>query len=204
MSLQDIVSGAKKFSSKSLNLEYWIYDVIEDGPYSERLAHLREWYNAAYLDSLEDERDSPGPAFCDTLVLVETAFMASAKATQELHIENLDNGFEGTIVRSATGQYKRGNRSADLLKVKNFEDAEFEIIGCKDGKGKEEGLAIWRCKALNGLEFDVRPKGTVDQRREMFVYKHEYIGKDLTVRYANLTPDGIPFHPVGLAVRDYE
>jgi len=49
-----------------------------------------------------------------------------------------------------------------------------------------------------------RPRGTVERRQEMFDGLHRLIGKLLTVRYQELSEDGIPIFPVGVAVRDYE
>jgi hypothetical protein len=49
-----------------------------------------------------------------------------------------------------------------------------------------------------------RPRGTVKRRQEMFDGLHHLIGKLLTVRYQELSEDGIPIFPVGVAVRDYE
>jgi DNA ligase-1 len=91
-----------------------------------------------------------------------------------------------------------------LQKVKRFVDDEFEIIGGKDGSGRESGLVVFRCVTDSGLEFDVRPRGTHEIRAEMFKNLNEYLGKNLTVRYQELTDDGKPRFPVGLAVRDYE
>lgn len=51
-------------------------------------------------------------------------------------------------------------------KVNDFLDDEFEIIGAKEGVGKTEGQATFRCKTEKGAEFDVRCKGTDGQRRE--------------------------------------
>jgi DNA ligase-1 len=91
-----------------------------------------------------------------------------------------------------------------LQKVKRFVDDEFEIIGGKDGSGRESGLIIYRCKTKSGLEFDVRPRGTQESRRDIYKNLDSYIGKHLTVRYQELTDDGIPRIAVGIAVRDYE
>lgn len=49
-----------------------------------------------------------------------------------------------------------------------------------------------------------RPRGMWEQRKEWFDNGEAYVGKPLTVRYQELTQDGIPRFPVGIAVRDYE
>jgi DNA ligase-1 len=50
----------------------------------------------------------------------------------------------------------------------------------------------------------VRPKGTIEDRRDIFKKAQSYVGKKLTVKYQELTDDGIPRFPIGLAIRDYE
>jgi len=102
------------------------------------------------------------------------------------------------------GMYNVGNRSADLLKMKEFQDDEFEITGFYEGEGGEKGLVLWKCKTKDDKEFGCRPQGTHEDRRELFKHGADYVGKMLTVRYQELTKDGIPRFPIGIAVRDYE
>ena len=55
-----------------------------------------------------------------------------------------------------------------------------------------------------GELFKARPKGTREQRTLWFDNADSYIGATLTVRYFEMTDDGIPRFPVGIAIRDYE
>ena len=116
----------------------------------------------------------------------------------------LSQGYEGMMARNKNSLYKYKHRSYDLQKVKRFVDDEYEIIGGKDGSGRESGLIIFKCITPCGLEFDVRPRGSHEARAEQFKNLDDYIGKMLTVRYQELTDDGRPRFPVGIAVRDYE
>jgi DNA ligase-1 len=102
------------------------------------------------------------------------------------------------------GKYKEGLRSADLQKFKMFDDDEFKVIGFGDGEGIEKGLVIWKCMTKEKKEFDVRPRGSHEERAELFKKATKYIGKDMSVRYFGLTDDGIPRFPVGVGFRDYE
>ena len=188
MTLQDIVSGAKKQSHLSTLLQYWVYDIVSHRDFVSRLG--------SWSDRLTQ---AVGP-----LVPVPTEMALSEEAMLEMHQQHLLDGYEGSIVRNVNGEYKRGKRSADLQKVKHFEDDEFAICGFRDGRGKFEGAVIWQCETGFGETFEVTPRGTMEQRQEWFRNGEAFLGKQLTVRYANLTPDGIPFHPVGIAVRDYE
>lgn len=128
------------------------------------------------------------------------------------HLQNrfIEEGYEGAMVRNLKGAYALGKRSANLQKVKTFLDAEYEIVGYEQAIGNDVGTVIWKCMTAKGVgwgkghTFNVRPTGTREQRREWFTNGDSYIGKMLTVKYQELTDDGIPRFPVGIAVRDYE
>jgi len=76
-------------------------------------------------------------------------------------------------------------------------------VDVKEGTGREKGTAIWICKT-GEQHFSVKPEGTLEKRREYLSEKEKYIGKQLTVRFQNLTAIGVPRFPVGVVIRDYE
>ena len=121
LTLQDIASGAKRMSSLSERLELWVYDLLNDDPYHERLA--------AVNGTLGDQ--CPAGIVCVPTIAVE-----NTDAMRAAHAENIAAGFEGTILRNAEGYYHRGKRSSDLQKVKDFQDGEFRIIGYEEATGK--------------------------------------------------------------------
>jgi len=92
----------------------------------------------------------------------------------------------------------------DLQKYKEFEDTEYPVVGFREGEGDEKGCVLWECRLPSGGTFWVRPRGTREDRGEAFLAGSTYIGKQLTVRYQELTTDGVPRFPVGIAFRDYE
>ena len=53
------------------------------------------------------------------------------------------------------------------------------------------GTVIWECETPKGQTFRVRPRGTHEYRTELFQNGNDYIGKQLTVRYQELTDDGV-------------
>ena len=124
---------------------------------------------------------------------------------EETHKTYVEEGYEGLIIRSQDGKYEPDHRSSSLLKLKSFKDDEFEIVDFKEGKGNDKNTVIFTCKTNEDSKFfEVRPRGTREERRKMFENGKSYIGKSLTVKYFELTDDGIPRFPVGIAVRDYE
>jgi hypothetical protein len=102
------------------------------------------------------------------------------------------------------GIYRTDYRSHDLQKYKEFFEDEFQIIGFKEGDGRDKGTVIWVCKTegKDGKEFSVRPRGSVALRTELYKNAHEWVGKQLTVIYQERMESGIPRFPVGKSVRD--
>ena len=117
-------------------------------------------------------------------------------------------GYEGCMVRNMDGLYVN-KRSYDLLKIKEFDDSEFKIIGVKIGtKGSMAGRAVFTCDvpALHGKcedpTFDVKMKGNMDDLKRYADDPSLVIGKILTVKYQGFTKYGKPRFPVGLRFRE--
>ena len=138
------------------------------------------------------------------ITYVDTQPVYSIQDIMTCYHNFMSQGYEGIMIRDGDGLYQTKKRSKHLLKYKEFKDDEFEIIGAKQGSGNEEGCVVWKCINKHGKEFDVRPNGSFEDRKRMYVQRKNIIGKLLTVKYQNLTIDGIPRFPVGLSIRDYE
>jgi ATP-dependent DNA ligase len=199
MDFQEIVGTVKKKTltkadeAKHGLIQLHCYDLVDtEKPFEERFALLKKVFS--------EHKKVIG----DVLVLCPTEKVAKKEDLQAKHDAYVADGYEGLMVRNIGGLYDVGNRSTDLLKMKEFQDDEFEIIGFQEGEGGDKGLVIWRCKTKAGKEFSCRPRGTHEVRAELFKHGKEYVGKMLTVRFQELTADGIPRFPVGIAVRDYE
>jgi DNA ligase-1 len=128
----------------------------------------------------------------------------SEEDMKQLHADYVAEGYEGIMLRNRMAKYKVGTRSTDLQKYKEFFDAEYEVVGYKEGEGLEEGCVLWICKTTEGKVFSCRPRGSREERQVMFRNGGKYVGKNLTVRYQEMTDDNMPRFPVGIAFRDYE
>jgi DNA ligase-1 len=174
-------------------LELHCYDIVDGTkPFVERYAILQDLFR------------SHASVIGITLQLCPTREIAKESELQKAHDEYVAAKFEGLMIRNKIGLYAIGDRSNDLLKMKEFEDDEFKIIGFYEADGAEKGCVMWRCVTPKGVEFGCRPEGTREDRQELFKHGSEYVGKMLTVRYQNLTPDGVPRFPEGITIRDYE
>ena len=119
-----------------------------------------------------------------------------------MHAQYVTDGYEGIMLRNKEGLYAN-NRSIHLQKYKEFFDMECDIVGFKEGEGAEAGCVIWICE-LDGKTFACRPRGTREEREELFEKGADFIGNQLTVRYQEKTDDGLLRFPVGIAIRNYE
>lgn len=186
--LQEITSLSKRPQEGSTELTYQIYDVpSHGGPWIERLA---------WLNDFSEGLDLNGP-----LNVLGDCQADSHADIDEAHKDAVAEGYEGAIVRTSTGMYREGYRSPDLLKVKQFKDDEYKIVGWETGKGKDEKIPKFICVTKEGKNFGVKCKGSAKVQAEYLAKADELIGQLLKTKYFQLTPDGIPQFPVGLAIR---
>lgn len=134
--------------------------------------------------------------------LSPTEKIHDVRSVKIFHSKYTSKGYEGIILRSPENMYQCGpSRSLTLRKYKLFDDAEFEITGFKEGEGTDKGTVVWRCNTTSGKSFDVRPVGTVEERKILFTNGRNYLGLNLTVKFQGISADGIPRFPVGLGIR---
>jgi len=201
-SLQKIGSYTKKIKPDQHLLEYWLYDLADPSmPFKDRISLLM--IGVTQLDQMARDEGVVSP-----IKFAPTIMVHSYEEAKQWHDKWVQEGYEGGMLKNAEGRYLFQYNSNDLEKVKDYEDAEFEIIGGKEGTGTDEGCIVYRCRTVEGEEFDVRPRGTVEDRRQMLIDLPNDLGKPLTVRFAEYSDDGVPLQPVGVpegeAVRDYE
>ena len=102
------------------------------------------------------------------------------------------------------GPYEN-KRSPRLLKRKEFIDEEYTILGYEEGEGNRTGtIKHFKFKNKEGREFSSNVKGTFEYLTKLLKTADTLIGKEATIKYFNLTPDGVPRFPYVIAIRDYE
>jgi DNA ligase-1 len=108
-------------------------------------------------------------------------------------------GGEGLVVRKIETHYHTG-RSANDLKVKQYQDAVCNVIGYKEGKGKYSSkTGAVQCRLISGLIFYIG-SGLSEQQPNI----PPEIGHVITFKYYDLTQNDIPRFPVFLRVRPAE
>src|SRR5210317_452108 len=167
--------------------------------------HVFDYFDLSKLDMTFEERWKKVKSLKNShYEYVETTLVMLREHVPMVHKKHVEEGHEGTMIRDMQSVYEVGQRSNYLLKYKDFQTEEYEVIGAKTGHGRDANAVVWVCKTKNGQEFTARPEGTIVQREEDYKYREKFMGKMLTVRFQNLTALGVPRFPVGVVVRDYE
>jgi DNA ligase-1 len=174
-------------------IQYWVYDApdMTEASWATRLA----WLDATLIDNTG----------LDYTRAVETRFI-DEPAVPDLLAEYRGLGYEGVMLRNAAGRYLN-KRSYDLQKVKEFDDAEFGIVGIAEGRGRLQGhVGAFVCTMPNSDQtFEAKMSGDTGKLKEYWDDHALWTGKMLTVRYQGLTgKNGVPRFPVGVTFRDYE
>lgn len=171
-------------------VQYHVYDVPDPSlTWRDRWTLLQNYFNTSF-ESLR---------LVETMVCMEQfdvpAFLKLFKY----------QGYEGCMLRNPDAFYVN-KRSYDLQKVKEFDDAEFDIIGISEGRGKLLGhVGAFVCQDTEGNQFEAKMSGTLDRLRDYWIDHALWQGKKLTVQYQGITNKSkVPRFPVGLAIRDYE
>jgi DNA ligase-1 len=187
--LQESMSAIKKYRQGiSDKLEYHVYDIVDDT--------LTFWERHQIITDLIQK----APA---NVKMVKTVKATDESQVSHLHQLFVKDGYEGTMIRDPQMKYEIGKRSYSLLKLKDFVDSEYKILDVVDGEGSDVGLAIFVLDAGNGQTFNCRPEGTQENRAELYKNRKQLINKYMTVRYQELSRDGVPIFPVGVAIREW-
>ena len=164
-------------------VEYHIYDYIDTSKtYTERYQILQQFAKRYNFTRIR---------------FVETHLVQSKADLDKFHEGFVNDGYEGSIVRTRSGKYRPRARSQDLLKYKDFEDAEFRIVDftSEQDTATNQDLIVWICETGDHQKFNVRPKGTREERNMLFKRGREFIGQQLHVKYFELTDLKIPRFP---------
>ena len=178
-------------------IQYHIYDVPQIGTLDEQSLYSYR------IGMLKTQGVPKKLRWSSAIAIVDTTLVKNEKHLDALYSDYTLAGYEGQMIR-IDGPYEN-KRSAKLLKRKDFVDEEYTILGYDEGNGNRTGtIRNFLFKNKNGKEFTSNIKGTFEYLTELLHKAEGLIGKKATVKYFNLTPDGVPRFPIVIAIRDYE
>ena len=186
-------------------IEYHVYDMIDtELTYDQRLSQLELLVTA--IQTAWEALNLGLPCPVKLIHTHEfTAPISDPKALpyiNELRDHYIKLKYEGVMVKNTMGLYEINKRSPNLLKVKAMDDDEFQIIDVEEGKGSSAGHAIFVCKTDDGSIFRCNPAFTKEAKRRVWIYRENYKGKWLKVKFQGWTniPNRVPRQPIGLEV----
>ena len=132
-----------------------------------------------------------------------TKGVCSEDQAKAIHQMNLETGYEGSIVR--TNDTYACKRSHNLRKFKDFHDAEAEITGWVEGKGKRIGT-IGKFTAVDseGNQFGMPVMDKFKILQANFETMKDWVGETATFTYFERTKAGSYRHPLFKCIRNYE
>ena len=138
-----------------------------------------------------------------TIKHVKTQAVATESLAKVVHQQNLDNGYEGSILR--TNDVYACKRSHNLRKFKDFHDTEATLTSWVEGKGKRKGT-IGKFMAIDadGNVFGIPVMDKFKYLQDNFEMMKGYVGKTATFTYFERTKAGSYRHPLFKCIRDYE
>ena len=173
MPLKDINSRIRKKQDGTLDLNYHIYDTVEDMPFTERYSTIL------------------GEGSSENIVVEPYWTYMDKGAIKALFDEVRKDGYEGLMMRLDNTGYQTGKRSKGLLKIKYRYDAEFLVVDIEKAK---DGTAILVMKLPNGKTVKGVAPGSRLEKINVAENPWIYIGNECTCSYAYMTEYGIPFH----------
>jgi len=217
-----ICGQARRGQDKNM-LKYYVYDCF--WPTAKKAGFdMPSGNRQKYLDLLFRGRGVK----TENIIRVENFPVKDMDEIGRLYRRFLEEDYEGAIARKNTAGYDYGFHSANLVKIKQTHDDEFEVVGFTQGEGKDTGAVIWICEvgareALSSCDrrFRVVPNGQYVLRTRIYKYIKETVkdenGKEmtrferdikgllLTVQYADRSKTtGKPLQPRAIAFRTYE
>jgi len=176
------------------------------------LDHLGYWDRYLKTSEMVQELNSP------LIKMVKHELIGSAKELQAFWDQCVAEGYEGAMVRSLDGPYKRGRstlKQGYLVKLKGWLDDEAEIIDFEElynnedagnSKKKENLVPADTLGALvvkwRGLTFRVGSGFSMAMRTKIWQSKAAYVGKSITFKYQEKTKYGVPRFPIFKTVRE--
>lgn len=186
-SIQNLTSLIKRSQPDNVRLRYVVYDTVDPQHYSARWEALNMYELGRFASLAETNPYQPEE-------------IPGTKEGLKIFIEHAKKqGYEGYILRIDGQGYQPGVRARQLLKLKSWLDCEGEVVAITPSK---DNWAVLTCKLPTGVLFDVSAPGTIEERTNVLRNKELYLGRQVTIEFAEWTKDGKPFHPVAIGWRE--
>jgi DNA ligase-1 len=214
-----MVMSADKTIGNNKAYFYWFDYLVEDPkkPYLERIDDMKNF--------VEKHPSILTASFVKIVPLIPTE-INTVEELLKYESEVLEQGFEGVMIRSATGPYKFGRstlKEGSLVKMKKFDDDEAIVVGFneltkntnektkdefgyakrsshKSGKVDQDTLGSLDVN-WNGIHFSIGSGFTADQRKEFWNDRDNLMRKIVKFKYFATGMKEAPRFPIFLGFR---
>ena len=206
MTLNNISGLVRHISiiSQTEPLEFYWYDIVDTTkPFTERWYRMNSYAVDMGLKPFDPEREWEEGEL--KIQLLPQVPMTTWDTMKIFHDKYVREGWEGLVIRKADAVYGPGKRSNDMIKIKEYFDADYEIVGLSEGLREEDMCFV--LKTPEGQEFKAKPHGDRALKQWYRDNIDDLIGKLATVKYFEMSgKEGskIPQQPTLVCVRDYE
>lgn len=172
--LQKISGLARKetLEEDHKELRYHCYDIVDEtSTFKQRVERLNKFKEDCPPDS--------------KLIIIEQRLISGLDSIMVMHNEAVANGYEGLVIKDPDMVYKCGARDNRALKVKEFVDDEFKIVGLVEGLRDEDMCFLMEMP--DGTQFKAKPIGDRAQKQYYRDNIDSIIGKMGTVKYFGMT-----------------
>ena len=177
------ICGSRKHGHRHAEkCKFYMFDLVDDGSYTfeERMLAMAEIFATGEWND-------------GSLKFVSIDLYEDEEELIQNHMSYVLEGYEGTIIRDLDGKYEGNNyRSNALLKFKDVQDEEAEIIDGKEAKGDHEGCVVFQVRNSNDVEYWCTPACSIEESRKMFSELDKYIGRIVKVEYQEPYESGEP------------
>lgn len=142
------------------------------------------------------------------LQLVRTYRVMDEGEARDLQKKFILQGYEGAILRQLDRPYDFNNRGDGIVKLKDFQDCNFCVVGTEGRELLKDGVSIMILDKfvfqnnLNDRTFEAVPLGSMEQRAAWWQERETLVGEFCTVRFLERSIDLLPVgNPVVVCVR---
>jgi DNA ligase-1 len=168
---------SEDLNESRIKIQYHIYDLPSN--------------NDTFVKRYKELTNMSLPKCC---ILVKTEQLDNLNDVNAYYEDYMSAGYEGQMIR-LDSKYEN-KRSKSLLKHKSFIDEEYIILDVEEGGGNKTGMVgSFVFKTKEGKIYNSSPKFNWEECIKMWNDRKNLIGKTATVKYFNLTPDGVPRFP---------
>jgi hypothetical protein len=214
--LTSAVKTVKTVHQRLHDVQFWICDISyedQDGaPFERRCALLINAFRRYIQDRSTIGNPDDLSVLPKTFRIVPTLVARSHDEIIQQHNKHVESGYEGIMIKKISNGHAPGSKvyndslyksgkSNHILKYKQFTDEEAIILNVKY---HDQELVDFTVQDRRENIFDVRMRVKILKYFSNKSYQYTIIGKELTIRYNEISDSGIPHNPIGIAIRDYE